>query len=667
MKHHASRRGADALHIRTRPEVSSLENMGMRPPTKNAYARTQRAARTQWNKLREALADEDARRDEDIPVPDDALLHPGWQAVGNLGSAARRLRDSPIPLRSYYVALISVVLATLLTDATRGLLGNHTFLFFLGAVVVSAMAGGLRAGLLAVCVSMLPCHYFLTFPVRVPSGSFATWAALGVFGAMGAVLCVVSDSLYLARRQADAAREQAESIARRFRFLAQASAILDAPLDYASLLGPITRAIVPAYADWATIDLLDLPDAEHSLTRVAASHIDADAEKQLMSLRRRFPLALVENHPLTNALRTGQGQIIADVGEAMQALLWHDQEYAQALRDLMPRRVMCVPLVTRGRVTGVLTFAATAQTRRYTYTDLAMARDLGGRVASAVENVRLHHAAQREIAERTRMEQRVREYSANLEEQRWELEEANIQLTRLVTMDGLTGLNNHMAFQEELARAFGRTRRCDSPLSLLLLDVDKFKQYNDTYGHPAGDQVLKQVAATLRKEARATDFVARYGGEEFIVILLDTDRAGALQMGERLRQAIESLTGLSRQVTASFGAATLTPRTESASELIAQADKALYASKHAGRNRVTHADTLPNAAIENGLPDGSAGGIIETPANSVSGTIRHGASRGLNAASGINSQGGGEETPLIEAVVSIRAARTDGQAQGALT
>lgn len=158
--------------------------------------------------------------------------------------------------------------------------------------------------------------------------------------------------------------------------------------------------------------------------------------------------------------------------------------------------------------------------------------------------------------------------------------------------DGLTELNNHRAFQETLANELQRALRYKAPLSVLLLDVDKFKQYNDTYGHPAGDQVLKQVAAILSAGARNTDFVARYGGEEFVLILPNTESTGALELAERLRKDVETRKGFERDVTISFGVATLSKEAMSAPELITQADKALYASKHAGRNRVTHANTL---------------------------------------------------------------------------
>jgi len=168
------------------------------------------------------------------------------------------------------------------------------------------------------------------------------------------------------------------------------------------------------------------------------------------------------------------------------------------------------------------------------------------------------------------------------------LAEANLRLESLAATDGLTGLTNHRAFQEHLDTEWRRRDRHHNPLSVILLDVDHFKQFNDTFGHPAGDAVLRNVADVLREYARAVDVVARYGGEEFVVIAPDTDRDGATALAERLRAAIEAQPWPLRQVTASIGVSTTTMSTTSASELIVEADQSLYRSKKQGRNRVTH-------------------------------------------------------------------------------
>lgn len=184
---------------------------------------------------------------------------------------------------------------------------------------------------------------------------------------------------------------------------------------------------------------------------------------------------------------------------------------------------------------------------------------------------------------------------AELETKQQALINANAQLEALATVDGLTGAKNRRAFDEQLEMEFRRARRYGTPLSLMLLDVDKFKQYNDTYGHLEGDEVLKTVAQILMDNVRVIDFVARYGGEEFVVLLPNTDADGAMILADRLRIKIENAPWPSRTVTASFGVASLNETITEGSQLTAEADRALYASKETGRNRTTHAHSIASA------------------------------------------------------------------------
>jgi len=159
--------------------------------------------------------------------------------------------------------------------------------------------------------------------------------------------------------------------------------------------------------------------------------------------------------------------------------------------------------------------------------------------------------------------------------------------------DGLTGLSNRRAYDERLDQEWRRAARAARPLSLIMCDVDRFKPFNDRYGHLAGDECLKRLAAViLRTFQRATDFPARWGGEEFAVVLAETDHEAALQAAERLRRAVqrESIprddlpTGV---VTVSVGVATARPEPETGPDPVeTAADEALYEAKHAGRNRV---------------------------------------------------------------------------------
>lgn len=170
---------------------------------------------------------------------------------------------------------------------------------------------------------------------------------------------------------------------------------------------------------------------------------------------------------------------------------------------------------------------------------------------------------------------------------------------RLANTDGLTGLYNHRYLQERLQQEIDRSRRYDRSLSLIMADLDHFKIYNDTYGHPRGDEVLIEVAHTLRRTSRTSDVVARYGGEEFTLVLPETPINEARVVAERARQCIELL-GIgntddgARQVTLSAGIASyLSGITKE--DLIAAADGALYEAKRQGRNRVCLAE--PTAEV----------------------------------------------------------------------
>jgi len=174
---------------------------------------------------------------------------------------------------------------------------------------------------------------------------------------------------------------------------------------------------------------------------------------------------------------------------------------------------------------------------------------------------------------------------------RHQLQAANAQLQQLSRTDRLTGLYNRGYWEESLKVAYARHQRYGNATSLVMLDIDHFKQVNDTYGHQAGDKVIEQVARLIREHERETDVAGRYGGEEFGVVLSDTDKIGGSVFAERLRKAVEGLevlhNGQSIRFTISLGVADLSQPSINHADLIAWADHALFASKKAGRNRVT--------------------------------------------------------------------------------
>ncbi|MFZ5439148.1 MAG: diguanylate cyclase [Myxococcota bacterium] len=164
------------------------------------------------------------------------------------------------------------------------------------------------------------------------------------------------------------------------------------------------------------------------------------------------------------------------------------------------------------------------------------------------------------------------------------------EIYRMTTVDGLTQVFNRRYFEEAIDRELSRSRRYGRPLSLVLIDIDHFKKINDTYGHLAGDAVLKEVASTVRSRTRREDVLARYGGEEFALLLPEVDQKGAALLAEKVRKLVEKHTfafdGEEIPVTLSAGVATVLKKSEDAQELIRRADEKLYEAKTSGRNQV---------------------------------------------------------------------------------
>jgi diguanylate cyclase (GGDEF)-like protein/PAS domain S-box-containing protein len=258
------------------------------------------------------------------------------------------------------------------------------------------------------------------------------------------------------------------------------------------------------------------------------------------------------------------------------------------------RRFMSVPVFLDGRIVAVVGVANKEEA--YTQLDIdqltLMADSLWNIIERrrAEENLRLvNQELDQRVVERTRELDIAYE---QLKEQKDEVEALNDELYRLTLIDSLTRIANRRGFDEVLGREWHAGLRQRKPLSLLLADLDHFKQLNDAYGHQQGDACLVSVAAVLRNTARRNvDFVARYGGEEFVVILPDTDMNGAMIVAESIRKQIEELKFENKEmldhlVTMSIGVATVIPSTTgSPADLIMAADKALYDAKHAGRNR----------------------------------------------------------------------------------
>lgn len=203
-------------------------------------------------------------------------------------------------------------------------------------------------------------------------------------------------------------------------------------------------------------------------------------------------------------------------------------------------------------------------------------------------------ALSRQVMSQLELRQTVverRRYARRLEEYQRQLESAIARVYEESVSDDLTGLRNRRFLFERLEEEVGRSLRHGTPLSFALLDIDRFKAYNDDFGHPAGDASLRLVAQLIATSCRQHDIVARYGGEEFAVILPSTDREGGSIVVERCRRSVERAEWEHRPMTISAGVAALTATHANVDALVKAADDALYAAKQQGRNRVVAADS----------------------------------------------------------------------------
>jgi len=186
-----------------------------------------------------------------------------------------------------------------------------------------------------------------------------------------------------------------------------------------------------------------------------------------------------------------------------------------------------------------------------------------------------------------------------------QLEKEISVLDKLSLTDELTSVNNRRALFKQLELHYRIAQKENQPISFVLIDIDNFKSYNDTFGHPAGDTILRTIAEIMTKSVRRTEIVARYGGEEFGMILPSTDVNEAKSLTERLRKMIEEHAWPLREITISAGTATVFPKSSQAidpdgiSNFIIMVDQALYYSKRTGKNRVTHFDDMPINQQEN--------------------------------------------------------------------
>ncbi|SDT20464.1 diguanylate cyclase [Actinoplanes derwentensis] len=277
-----------------------------------------------------------------------------------------------------------------------------------------------------------------------------------------------------------------------------------------------------------------------------------------------LPLAAVRY-----AQRTGEPLTIDDVTS-------HELCTRERYVDTHQRSsLLIVPIISHGTQRAMLVLENSLARGAFTVSRLEAVQLIAGQLTVAIDNALLYASLERKVAERTEA-----------------LEHANHQLEVLTVTDALTGLFNRRHLEDSLETEWRRRLRSGLPLAIAMLDVDHFKRYNDEYGHQAGDECLRRVAATIGANIRSTDIAARYGGEEFCIVMADTDLDAAVVAAERVRFTVAALDiehsgSLSGRVTVSIGVAAEVPRPDALPEfLLKAADTALYDAKNGGRDRV---------------------------------------------------------------------------------
>lgn len=250
------------------------------------------------------------------------------------------------------------------------------------------------------------------------------------------------------------------------------------------------------------------------------------------------------------------------------------------------RSIFIVPLLVEGEAIGVVLLSGYDRPLGFSEADLASIRRFVDQIAGAVKNSQMHESLLETTA---RLDQKTRELEAANEK----LAEQTRLLEQLSRTDELTGIGNRRWFFERAEEELHRCRRFGTRLFVFMVDLDDFKQVNDTHGHSCGDSVLRQLARVLERATRKSDLLARYGGEEFVLASFDNDPAGAAALGERIRCAVAehpfAFDGLVIRLTVSVGYACFPSRggaQAAVDDIVREADEALYRAKACGKNCV---------------------------------------------------------------------------------
>lgn len=406
-----------------------------------------------------------------------------------------------------------------------------------------------------------PPRPLLTAPLRFHERSLGVLTVVGQaghqFGAEDPALLVaigrqVAMALENASLYADSRRKVKE-----FEALYQLGQTMTSTFNLQDILTRISQTVSTLLRAQAMSLMLLSPDGR-SLSTVAGYNLSEEAFQVVEMLRTRQELS-----PSLVAVRERHPVAIADLSADTVYGAW-----GQAALERGYRSLLAIPLIAQDRALGCMNLYLTER-HDFDADEIQLLTTFATQAAISIENARLF--------EETR---------------------------QLAITDELTGLANHRQFYQQLAREVRRAQRYKRPLTLLMLDLDHFKQYNDKFGHLAGDQALRETAEVLRRNARDVDILARYGGEEFAIILPETDLERALIHAERARAAIATHGFRGKDsdpqgdLTVSIGVATLTPAIRKIEELVHDADQALYRAKAQGRNRLELAPVRDRVAAE---------------------------------------------------------------------
>ena len=341
--------------------------------------------------------------------------------------------------------------------------------------------------------------------------------------------------------------------AQEFEALYQVSRTMASTLDLQNILTRISETVSSLLQAQAMALMLLGPDGR-TLSTVAGYNLFDEAPARTTDARQGVSPSLV-------AIREKRPVTVSDVRTDEMYGAW-----LKAARERGFTSFLAIPLVVQDRPLGCMNLYM-IERHEFAPDEIQLLSTFASQAAVSIENARLF--------EETR---------------------------QLAITDPLTGLANHRQFYDQLEREFRRAQRYQRPLTLLMLDLDRFKAFNDQFGHLAGDHALRETADVLRQNARSVDILARYGGEEFAIILPETDIQRGAAHAERIRSAVASHaflsqeTGLEHRVTVSIGVAALSPALQKIEELVHGADQALYRAKAAGRNRLELAETEEGGA-----------------------------------------------------------------------